>query len=209
MKKQILSSLFLVGILLPLSSQALVEVRASYGFLASKQSIADLCQGNCAAPANAPGIVPTYGSGLDAIVNLPLLPVGLGIRYEKMGLSVASSTIEAAANYSRTAILVNYRLINTIIHLGPIASYGIAHTGGFTVKEGGVTKFDGTPGSISSYSVGFELEVRPLIVIPLIVGAEVGLMGFNWKDVTNSVNNTTKSIDLSGNYAKVFIGIDI
>ncbi len=209
MKKHILKISFLITVLLPTSSWALFEARATYGFLASKQDITDLCQGNCTAPANAPGIVPTYGAGFDAIVNLPLMPLGFGLRYEKMALSTSSSSIEASANYSRSAILVNYRLIDTIVHFGPIASYGISHTGGFTIKENGVTKFDVTPGSMSSYSVGLELEVKPLIVVPIIVGAEVGIMGFNWKNCTNSVNSTTKDINMSGNYAKVFIGFDI
>ena len=171
MKKQTLCALFLTTVLLPLSSFALFEARASYGLLASKQDIADLCQGSCASPSSAPGIVPTYGTGFDAILSLPLIPFGFGLRYEKMGFSASSNTIEAKANYSRTALLVNYRIIDTIIHFGPIASYGLSHSGGFTITESGTTKVDLTPGSMSSYSVGLELEVKPLIVIPIIVGA--------------------------------------
>lgn len=209
MKKQILSFLFLTTVFLPISSWALFEARATYGLLASKQNISDICQGNCTAPGNAPGIVPTYGTGVDAIVKLPLIPFGFGLRYEKMGFSTSSSTIEAKADYSRTALLINYRIIDTIIHFGPIASYGISHTGGFTITEGGVPKVDITPSSMSSYSVGLELEVKPLIIIPIIVGAEAGIMGFNWKDATNSVNSTTKNIDMSGTYMKIFLGLDI
>ena len=62
---------------------------------------------------------------------------------------------------------------------------------------------------MTSYSLGLELEVKPLIIIPLIVGAEVGYMGFKWNDSKNSVDNTTKNIDMSGTYMKVFLGIDI
>ena len=209
MKKQILSSLFTITLFLPMSSWALFEARASYGLLTSKTSISDVCQGNCLLPSNAPGIVPTYGTGIDAILKLPLVPLGFGLRYENMGLSTSSSTIDAKLTYSRTAILINYRLIDTIVHFGPILSYGISHTGSFTIKESGVTKVDLSPSSITSYSIGLELEVKPLIVVPIIVGAEAGYMGYNWKDATNNVNNTTKSVDLSGTYIKVFLGLDI
>ncbi len=209
MKKQILSALFITTVFLPVSSWALFTARASYGLLTSKQDIAEICQGSCLAPSSAPGIVPTYGTGLDAIIKLPLIPIGFGLRYEKHGLSTSSSNIEANINYSRTAILVNYRLLDTIIHFGPIASYGISHAGSFSIKEGGVSKVDVTPGSMTSYSLGLELEVKPLIIIPLIVGAEVGYMGFKWNDSKNSIDNTTKNIDMSGTYMKVFLGIDI
>lgn len=209
MKKHILCSLFMITVFLPLSSWALFEARATYGLLTSKTNISDVCQGNCLLPGSAPGIVPTYGGGIDAILKLPLVPVGFGIRYENMGLSTSSSTIDAKLNYSRTALLVNYRLIDTIVHFGPIFSYGLSHTGSFTIKENGVTKVDLSPSSMTSYSAGLELEVKPLIVVPIIVGAEAGYMGFNWKDATNNVNGTTKSVDLSGTYIKVFLGLDI
>ena len=209
MKKQILSSLFMITIFLPMSSWALFEARATYGFLTSKTDFSNICQGNCLLPANAPGIVPTYGTGIDAILKLPLVPIGFGLRYENMGLSTTSSTIDAKLTYSRTAIIINYRLIDTIIHFGPLLTYGVAHSGGLTIKENGITKVDLSPSSMTSYSLGLELEVKPLIVVPIIVGAEAGYMSFNWKDATNNINNTTKNVDLSGTYIKVFLGLDI
>ena len=209
MKKQILSTLFLTTIFLPVSSWALFTARASYGLLTSKQDISQICQGSCTAPGNAPGILPTYGTGLDALVKLPLIPVGFGLRYEKHGLSTSASNIEASLNYTRTAILLNYRLIDTIIHFGPIVSYGISHTGGFQIKEGGTTKVDVSSDNMQSYSIGLELEVKPLIVVPIIVGAEVGYLSFNWGSTTNSIDNSKKDIDMSGTYMKVFLGLDI
>lgn len=209
MKKQILSTLFIVTVFIPVSSWALFTARATYGLLTSKQDIVELCKGSCTSPSNAPGIIPTYGTGLDALIKLPLIPIGFGLRYEKQGLSTNASNIEASIDYSRTAILVNYRLLDTIIHFGPIASYGISHSGSFTIKEGGVTKVDVTSSKMTSYSLGLELEVKPLIIIPLIVGAEVGYMGFKWDDSINSIDSTTKNIDMSGTYMKVFLGLDI
>src|SRR3990167_7807429 len=93
MKKQIVSILFLATVFLPTSSWALFTVRATYGLLTSKQDLQELCQGSCTAPANAPAIVPTYGTGLDALIKLPLIPFGFGLRYEKQGLSADNSEI--------------------------------------------------------------------------------------------------------------------
>lgn len=208
-KNKFVQAAFFTTLFLPASSWALFEARASYGLLTSTQDISDICTGSCTTPGNAPAIVPTYGLGLDAIVKLPLIPIGFGLRYENMGLSASTSSMEAKINYTRTAVLVNYRLIDTIIHFGPIASYGISHSGTMSIKEGGVTKVDLSASTITSYSVGLELEVKPLIVVPIIVGAEAGYMNMKWKDITNSIDSSTKNVDLSGTYIKVFLGLDI
>lgn len=208
-RNRILQAAILTTLLLPASSWALFEARASYGLLTSGQSLTDVCSGSCSTPSNAPAIVPTVGFGVDAIVKLPLIPIGFGIRYENMGLTASTSSIDAKIDYTRTALLLNYRLIDTIVHFGPIASCGLSHTGTMSLKESGATKVDLSASTISSYSIGLELEVKPLIVIPIIVGAEAGYMNMKWKDVTNTIDSTTKNIDLSGTYIKVFLGIDI
>ena len=208
--KNILSKiLFALVLAAPLSSFALFEARLTYGSLASTQDLSSVCQGSCTAPNGAPAIVPTVGLGVDAIVELPMIPIGFGIRTEDMKLSASNSSFDAEIKYNRTAILLNYRLINTVVHFGPIASFGISHTGNMSLKEGGTTKVDLTPGSLSSYSLGLELGVKPLIVLPLKVGAEAGYMSFKWGDVTNSVDSSVKNIDMSGYYLKVFLGLDI
>lgn len=209
MKRFFTKIMFAALTLAPLSSWALFEARLTYGSLASQQSLADICQGSCGTPSNAPAIVPTFGLGVDAIVELPFFPMGLGIRTEDMKLSASTSSIEGELKYTRTAFLINYRLIDTIVHFGPIATFGISHTGSMNIKENGVTRVDLSPGSLSSYSVGLELGVKPLVVIPLKIGAEAGYMSFKWGEVTNSVDSTKKNVDLSGMYVKVFLGLDI
>lgn len=208
--KNIFSKMILIAtILAPLSSWALFEARLTYGGLNSTQAYSSVCEGSCASPASSPSVAPTYGMGADAILKLPFIPVGLGVRYENMGLSASASTIDVDVKYSRTALLINYRLIDTIVHFGPIASYGVSHTGSMTIKEGGITRVDLAPTTMTSYSVGLELEVKPLVVIPLVIGVEGGYMGFNWKGVTNSIDSTNKDVDLSGAYLKLFLGLDI
>ena len=208
--KNILSKIVFVSVLAaPLSSFALFEARLTYGSLASTQDLSTICQGSCTSPSGAPAIIPTVGMGLDAIVELPMIPIGFGIRTEDMKLSASNSSYDAEVKFNRTAVLLNYRLINTIIHFGPIASFGIAHTGNMNIKEGGTTKVDLTPGTLASYSLGLELGVKPLIVLPLKIGAEAGYMSFKWGDVANSVDSSVKDVDMSGYYLKVFLGLDI
>lgn len=193
----------------PLSSWALFEARLTYGSLASQQDLSSVCQGSCTAPSNAPAIVPTFGFGGDAIIKLPVIPFGFGLRTEDMKLSASTSSIDADIKYKRTALIVNYRFIDTLIHFGVIGTYGLSHSGNITIKEGGTTKVDVSPNSPSSYSLGLELEAKPLVVVPIVVGAEAGYMSFKWGSSTNSVDSSKKDIDLSGSYLKVFLGIDI
>jgi hypothetical protein len=209
MKNQISKLLFIIALSLPMSSWALFEARLSYGSLASGQSFSDICQGSCATPSNAPSVVPTFGLGLDALVSLPMIPLGFGLRTEDMKLKASGAGIDADLKFNRTAVLVNYRLIDTIVHFGPIASFGISHSGSMSLNEGGTQVVNLNPSSLSSYSVGLELLAKPLVVIPITIGAEAGYMSFKWGDVTNSVDSTTKNIDMSGSYLKVFLGIEI
>ncbi len=209
MKNKLTHVLFLIALSTPLSSWALFEARATVGATQAKPDLQSICQGSCTNPSGAGDATYVPGVGVDAIVSLPLVPFGFGLRYEGIKLSGDNNSISTDIKYTRTALLINYRLIDTIVHFGPIASYGLSHTGSLSIKESGTTKVDLAPTSMSSYSVGLELEVKPLIVIPLIVGAEAGYMSFKWNDVTNSIDNSKKNVDLSGTYIKVFLGLDI
>lgn len=199
------SALFTV----PTSAWALFEARLTYGNLGSQQNFTDICQGSCASPADAPSKASSFGLGADAIITLPMIPIGIGLRYEDMKVSTSSSNIEADLKYKRTALLLNYRLIDTILHIGPIASIGISHSGDLSITEGGTQRVNLDSGSVSSYSLGFEVGAKPLIIIPIKVGAEAGYMMYDWGKRTNSVDGTSKDVNLSGYYLKVFLGIDI
>ena len=203
-----MKKLLLVVLLFPMSSWALFTARATYTGVVSKDALKDVCAGTVC-ESNHPDMVPLYGLGADVIVKLPLIPIGFGIRTEKLGLDVSKNGIEGEAKLNRTAALINYRFIDTIIHFGLIGSYGLDHSAGIRVAQNGSNVVDYTGGSLKSYSLGLELEVKPLIIIPLIVGAETGIMNTKWSGATDSVGNVSKDIDLSGTYIKFFLGIDI
>ena len=201
--------LFLIAMSAPLSSWALFEARLTGGVTQAKPDLKDICTGSCSDPSALGETTYVPGGGLDAIVKLPLIPFGFGLRYEGLKMTAAQGSYNTEIKYTRTALIVNYRLIDTIVHFGPIATYGLSHTGSMIVKENGSTVMDLNPSSMASYSIGLELEVKPLIVVPIIVGAETGYMSHKWNGVTNSVNNAKKDVDLSGAYIKFFLGLDI
>lgn len=203
-----MKKLLLFVLLFPMSSWALFTARATYTGVVSKDALKDVCAGT-ACEGQSPDMVPLYGLGADVIVKLPLVPIGFGLRTEKLGLDVSKNGIEGEAKLNRTAALINYRFIDTIIHFGLIGSYGLDHSAGIRVAQNGSNIVDYTGGSLKSYSLGLELEVKPLIIIPLIVGAETGIMNTKWSGASDSVGNVSKDIDLSGTYIKFFLGIDI
>jgi len=193
--------------LLPLSSFALFEARITYGLNGAKDALTEVCQGVCT--GEVPGMVPLYGLGADAIVKLPVIPFGFGLRYEKLGLNATSSNMEGKADFTRTAILVNYRIIDTILHVGPIFSFGVVHNGSLSIKQNGGAILDYSSSTGESYSLGLEVGVKPLIIIPLAVGAEGGVTHIKMKNATDSQGHADKDFDLSGYYLKVFLGLDI
>lgn len=184
---------------------ALFEVRVHYGFSTPKQNISDLCSG-CANSNASPEIPANYGIGADALIKVPVftLGFGFGIRYENLGFSANTDTITAKASTTRTAFLMNYRFIDTLIFLGPIASYGLSHSGNFSITETGTKIAEYSGGSISSYSVGVEAGVK---LIAFNIGAEIGYMDEKWKGATSQQGSgATRDINFSGNYGKIHLG---
>lgn len=196
--KTTLKLVALLVLIAPLTSHALVDLRATYGVLPIKSQ--DSCEPNC--PTAALG-----GIGADVIVSPPLFPIGIGARYEKQGATASVNSIDFDMQMERMALIVNYRLINTFLHFGPIFTYGISHKTSLKASFGGATVADYSSDKGDSYSLGLELGVKPLIVIPLMVGVEAGYLSYKGKDARDSVSGNTDDIDYSGTYMKAFLGI--
>lgn len=184
-------------------SMALFEVRAGGGFLNSAPNLAKFYTGTS---ADVPSASPNAGLTLDAIATIPLVGLGGGLRMENMKISYDSSVLDITNELSRTSLIVNYRLINTLVYVGPIATYGLSHTNKISIGNaaGDLSKI--TSSKVSSYSAGLEAGVS---IIGFMVGAEVGKMWMNYKDATDSISGTIGDLDMSGNYAKLFIGFGI
>ncbi|XGC80153.1 hypothetical protein ACES2L_12555 [Bdellovibrio bacteriovorus] len=186
-------------------AQALVEARVSYGLNLPTTNLGPLCS---VCTGEVPSIVPTHGLGGDVIFTLPVpLVPGIGLRYESMGLSASSSGIEIDAAYTRTALLFNWRPIDTLLYFGPIFSYGISHTTSLKAVENGTTRVDYSADSSTSYSAGLEGGFR---LTGFQVGAEIGYLDFKWKDAKDKTGNAaTQDINMSGTYTKIVVGISI
>lgn len=202
MSKQIAILLIsLIGFFFSMNASALVEARVTYGMLASKPDLQQLSFGGM---SDIPAAAANYGIGADAIVVLPIIGLGAGLRYENLGFKFSSNGIDYKSSASRTALLVNYRLINTLLYLGPIFSYGISHSNNITVTYGGSTA-DLTPDSSSSYTIGLEGGSK---IGGFLLGAELGYENFQWKTLKdkNGTLTTEPNLDMNGTYAKVILG---
>lgn len=197
---------FLIALLTINSANALVEARLSYGLLGSKPDLAAIYNGTTAVPA----IVPNMGVGVDALFIIPIVGLGGGIRYENLGFTASSNGLEYKSQITRTSLVVNYRIINTLMYLGPIATLGMSHSNNikWTDSNPAGLSADLTPDSASSYSVGLEAGVS---LLGFIIGAEAGYQNLKWNSLKDSKNviTTTPDLDMSGTYAKIMFGFGI
>lgn len=182
MKKFFFAALLM---LLPLSSHALLEVRAGYGINTFDE---DNYQGS--------EFSTMTGFNLDVIVEPPLLTdLGLGVRYETMSFDLDfAGTNVGDADMKRIAALINYRIIDFVAYFGVIGTIGISTDLESTVL-GTTTSYD----EKLNFSVGVEGGVNLGI---FSVGGEVGKFFAKAEDPGNP------DLDLESVYAKVLVGID-
>jgi hypothetical protein len=154
----------------------------------------------------------------DALFYLPMVPVGLGARYE--GLTIPTQTsddMEFDFALSRISFIANYRFIDTLLYFGPIVSVGLSHNlsaslSGAEDVEGETYNYDFKMSSTKalSYSVGGEVGIALGF---FIVGAEVGYMSWKHTDLSFTgldsdldEDDFFSEVDLSGTYAKILVG---
>ena len=125
-------------------AQAIVELRAGYGV----NQLSDF-EINTGTNYDVAGFA---GFNLDAIVELPMVPFGFGLRYESMGFDMQLGNQTGSADFERTSLLVNYRIIDLFAYFGFIGSIGFANE--VTLKTGGLITAGTTYDSSPTYSVG-------------------------------------------------------
>ena len=81
-------------------ANAIVELRAGYGIQTPGED------------AYTTESLAIAGFNLDAIIELPLLPFGFGLRYENMGFDIDNPLLVSEAKMTRIAALINYRFID-------------------------------------------------------------------------------------------------
>lgn len=204
MKRSLLAIISItITLFFSIQSQALVEARVTYGLLASRPDLAALYGG----AGTVPSIVPNYGIGLDALVIIPVVGLGAGLRYENLGFTATSGSLTYKSTATRTALLVNYRIIDTLMYFGPIFSYGLSHTNEISVNDTTLS-YQWAPDSSSSYQAGLEIGSK---IGGILLGAEAGYQSMNWKKMTDKAGTSTSTpdTDMSGTYAKIILGFGI
>lgn len=200
-----LSKLILAaGLFITCTSQALVELKAGYGILASSGSLNSFYSGS---DSDIPSAVPTAGLTLDGVIKIPFVGIGAGIRNESMKIDYDSSILGVSSTMNRTALILNYRLLDTIVYLGPIMTYGLNHSNSIKLKSGGSTQYSISSSKVSSYSLGLEVGAT---LLGILVGAEAGTHSMKYNDAKDSLHpSQIHDMDMSGPYAKLFIGFGI
>lgn len=154
------------------------------------------------------------GTGVDAILKLPGIPIGFGIRYEQLGATINKpGIVNVKSTYTRTALLLNYRILSNFVYLGPIVSYGISDSSKFKYEDSvNNLSYDLNSASNSSYTAGIEAGLN---LGAIIFGAEAGVGSIKAKGFKTSTDQKLTSpngidfdtLDYTGPYAKVHLGI--
>lgn len=183
------------------NAHALIELKVGYGALASTTDLGPLYS----TPGDVPGIVPQHGLVADLIVSPPLLSWGFGLRTESLGLSASSGDLKFDSKMNRTSALVSYRLIDTLLYLGPVATFGLTNKLTMKIIDNGTEISNFSSDKSTSYSIGIEGGVK---LVGLLIGGELGYQSLKFKDAddTGTANMPTQDIDLSGTYLRVGIG---
>ena len=190
--KKLLLALFL-PLLISLPANALIELRAGYGLITPSDDFGSGAE-----------LASFAGFNADAIFELPMFPLGLGLRYESMGSALqASGQADVDAEFTRTSLLVNYRIIDLFLYFGPIATIGFQND----------AKFTNFPviGNIEmstdlTYTVGVEAGVSLGL---FMVGAELGyFLGGDFDiDSPAGATFTGGTYNMDGLYAKAIVGV--
>ena len=174
----------LISLFLTNTAHALVELRAGYGLQTPSTDGYDA------------GTLKTLtGFNLDAIVNLPIIPVGLGLRYESLGFDYELGGFTFDGDFTRASLLVNYRFIDLLFYVGAIGALGFSNEASISSNIG-TTSYDST----LTYSLGVEGGLKFGMIL---LGGELGM---NFADMESNTNGIS-DVDLGGIYFKAMVGV--
>ena len=199
----ILAGLFVFAAAIP--SHAIFELRVNYGFnFAAPKKLNDAIKAG-----GGDEIKSESGLGFDGLFNIPMIPIGFGLRYEKLSTTgKQGGSFDYETGFSRLGLLVNYRLIDTGMYAGPIASIGFSDSATYSQSSGG-SSTDFTSSNKTSFSIGFEGGAK---FDMFMLGGELGYLSANYGVPKNNSNDLLNSsgesvpLDFSGVYAKIQAG---
>ena len=173
----------LIILLFTTQAMAIVQFRGHYGL------------GQPEGYENNSQSVDTTGLGADVIISLPLIPIVFGLRYENLTTDETFGAIQDEIDLNRIAILGGYRVIDTLLFVGVLGSFGIINDGEITRTIGGVSNT-----SEIDMSTSLTLAVEGGVKLnDFILGLELGYMIGEDKD-----NN----FEYNGTYGKALLGYE-
>lgn len=137
---------------------------------------------------------------LDVYVNLPAIPIGVGLRNEwlKGEASFGADAWDIDAN--NLTVLVDWRIIDSVVYVGPLVTIG-APFGDILANSGGNSDKATLKMDQLSYGIAAEAGIK---FGSLILGAEAGYQSVKLKAGSGS---SQVDVDLSGVYGKAMVGI--
>lgn len=142
---------------------------------------------------------------LDLLAKIPVIPFGFGARIERGGADDnatdgSNNGVEYDFEYTRYAVLANWRIINTKVFLGPIASLGF-HSGEVeTLFMGNTSSSSDLDGDGPSATLGVE---GGLMLRKFLLGAEGGYQYMKFEGTGDSAG---RDADFSGLYIRLMAG---
>jgi hypothetical protein len=137
----------------------------------------------------------------DVFFDLPAVPIGVGARYEWANQKQSANNTEWDLDVNNLSLLVDWRIIDTLVYVGPIVTIGYPWAD-LKFTGGGSSSSNNIKGDQLSYGAGLEAGVK---FSRFMVGAEAGYQSLELEASNNS--NTNAKIDLSGFYGKVLVGL--
>ena len=184
-------------------AQALVELKAAYSqFSTNPSGLNDNFAGQ-------PKISQMQALSFDVMGRVPLMPVGLGVRHEMFSRKENAGVMNSEVDWKRTSILVNKRLIDTGIYLGPVATVSFASD--FKYRSvNGTTRADYKTESTLTATAGVEAGFKMAL---LSAGIEAGYLHAPMGNLRDAAgievldgSGSKVNVDLSGTYLRATVG---
>lgn len=206
MKRLCIGLFFALGLtFMAVPSHAILEARIHYG---AGQGSPDEYNSAYFKFQDGPELDQQKVLGADLIFSPPMLNWGLGVRFEGMQEKGTEFNEKVEMDITRTSIIVNHRIVNTLLYFGPIVTYGVDHKFAMAIPTD-PNKI--SSGDASSYSAGVEGGGKLGL---FTLGAEVGYQSLKFNKLTESDagpwtknGRTIGELDLSGMYYKLLFGV--
>lgn len=147
---------------------------------------------------------------VDVMASVPMMPVGLGLRYETLKRTETGAVSSTSVDWRRTSIIINKRLLDDGLYFGPIGTIGFASD--FQFRQAvAASAVDYKTEAVPTYTAGLEAGFQFLI---FTLGAELGYMHaplgelrFAQSGTPAELNGARVNVDMSGPYYRITGGV--